>query len=1002
MMKKKLLKNVFCVIATLFSFAVFAQNTVSGVVTHNSVPIPGVNVVEKGTTKGAVTGFDGDYSINVAENATLVFSYVGFKTVEVKVNGQSTIDITLEEDIASLDEVIIVGYGTTTKKDQTGAVESVSAKDFNKGVQTNATELIQGRTAGVQVTTSSGEPGGGANIRIRGGATLRAGGNDPLYVVDGMLLSSSSPSAGGADIGFGSSSGKNPLNFINPNDIENISILKDASATAIYGARGANGVVIITTKKGKFGEPSISYNTTFGVGEIANSIDLLNGNQYRAALSSEGGATANDYGGNVDALDAISQTALATNHNLSILGGGEKSKYRYSVSAFDQEGVLEKSRLRNYSASMSNSYRFLKDDRLKLDVNLIASYTKDDRLPITNDADFNGNLIGAALFWNPTAPLRNSDGSFRQRQPGTFDNTGAAFSNNPLAILNLTNIQEESSRIVGNIAATYTIIDGLDYKFNFGVDRGESNNRSNTSRNLDIEGIFGRGIAANSNIITFSNLIEHTLSYKKQFSDNFNINALAGYGFQRFQARGYTAQGENIGLDPGNTNDFLNGFNEREISSFKDPTSDLESWFGRAVFNFHEKYSVTATFRADGSNKFGANNEWGYFPALAAAWRVDEEDFVPEFFDQLKVRASWGQSGNQNFPAGASLTRFLVGNDNDGSTTAQQATTANPNLQWEVNETINFGVDFAFLNNRLSGSIDIFKRDTDQLLFLADAIQPAPAGTRIWTNIDGVVVNEGLEITLFGDIINTEDWSFTLGGNFSFLRNELQDFEGGIPTGNIDGAGLTGNFSQFIVDGQPINSFFMPEFAGFNSDGLPQYLDSAGNLTTNASTEAESRFVGDPNPNLIVGLNASLAYKNFDVTVNMNGAFGHQLYNNTANTLFKGNLNNGRNILPGLVGNGEDVASTNAVSTRFLEDADFLRLNNLTFGYNFDEDRLPAYIKGLRIFATGQNLFVITDYSGFDPEVDTIKARDGVTSFGIDYQSFPRARTFAVGLNVSL
>lgn len=1001
-MKKKLLTHILYAMAILFSTTMFAQITVSGVVSHENVPIPGVNVVEKGTSKGTVTGFDGDYNITVSEGATLVFSYVGFKTVEVKVEGQTTINVSLEEDVAKLDEIIVVGYGTTTKKDQTGAVESVSSESFNKGVQSNATELIQGRTAGVQVTTASGEPGGGANIRIRGGATLRAGGNDPLYVVDGMLLNSTSPTAGAADIGFGSTSAKNPLNFINPNDIENISILKDASATAIYGARGANGVVIITTKKGQFGEPSISYNSTFGIGQVANTIDLLDGNQYRSALASEGGATANDYGGNVDAFDAITQSALASNHNLSILGGGEKSKYRYSVSAFDQEGVLQGSRLRNYSASMSNSYRFLKDDRLKLDVNLIASYTKDDRLPITNNADFEGNLIGAALFWNPTVPLRNSNGTFRQRQDGTFDGTGPAFSVNPLAMLNLTNIQEESSRIVGNIAATYRLADGLEYKFNFGVDRGESNNRSNSSRELDRQSVYQRGIAANSNIITYTNLVEHTLNYNKEFSENFSINALAGYGFQRFEARGFTAQGFNIGLDPGNANDFLGGFNEREISSFRDPVSDLESWFGRAVFSFYDKYSVTATFRADGSNKFGANNQWGYFPAIAGAWRIDQEDFAPDFFDQLKLRASWGQSGNQNFPAGASLTRFLIGNDNDGSTIAEQATTANPNLQWEVNETLNLGVDFAFLNNRLSGSVDIFRRSTSQLLFLADAIQPAPAGTRIWTNIDGDVVNNGVELTLFGDIVNTEDWSFTLGGNFSFLKNELQNFSGQIPTGNIDGAGLTGNFSQLIESGQPINSFYMPEFAGFDSEGVPQYFDANGNLTPNASTDAENRFVGDPNPDLIVGLNANVSYKNFDFSVNMNGAFGHQLYNNTANTLFKGNLNNGRNIPQDLVGNGEDVSAANAVSTRFLESGDFLRLNNLTLGYTFDQDRLPTYIKSLRLFVTGQNLFVITDYSGFDPEVDTIKARDGVTSFGIDYQSFPRARTFVVGLNVTL
>lgn len=999
-MKKKLLIQALSALAILFSTSMLAQTTVSGVVLDNAVPIPGVNVVEKGTTKGTVTGFDGEYSITVDDNATLVFTYFGFKTVEVKVDGQTTIDVSLEEDIASLDEVVVVGYGTTTKRDQTGAVESLNAESFNKGVQTNASELIQGRTAGVQVTTASGEPGAGANIRIRGGATLRAGGNDPLYIVDGMLINGDSSTGG--DIGFGSSAAANPLNFINPNDIENISILKDASATAIYGARGANGVIIITTKKGEFGKPKITFNSTFGVAQVANQINMLNGNQYRAALASEGGVLANDYGGNVNAFDAISQSAFASNNNLSIVGGTEKSQYRYSVSALDQEGVIQGSRFQNYSGSMSNTYRFLKDDRLKVDVNLIASYTKNDRPPITNDAGFEGDLIGAALFWNPTVPLRNADGSFRQRQAGTFDGTGPAFSLNPLAMLENTSIQDESSRIVGNIAATFRIIDGLEYKFNFGVDRGEFNNRSSSSRNFDLQGIFNRGVAANSNFLSYTNLVEHTLNFNKELSDNVNMKAVAGYGFQRFGARGFTAQGFNIALDPGNANDFLAGFNDREISSFRDPTADLESWFGRTEFDLYDKFSVTATFRADGSNKFGENNRWGYFSAFAGAWKIDQEDFAPEMFDQLKLRASWGQSGNQNFPAGASLTRFLIGNDNNGNTTVQQATTANPNLQWEVSETLNFGIDFALLDSRLSGSVDVFRRTTNNLLFLADAIQPAPAGTRIWQNIDGDVVNEGVELTLFGDIVNTEDWSFTLGGNFSFLRNDFRNFSGSIPTGNIDGPGLTGAFAQLIESGHPINSFYMPEFAGFDDAGIPQYFDADGNLTPNASTEAERRFVGDPNPNLIVGLNANVAYKNWDLGVNMNGAFGHQIYNNTANTLFKGNLNNGRNIPAGLVGNGEDVSSANAVSTRFLESGDFLRLNNLTFGYTLSENQLPDYIQGLRFFVTAQNLFVLTNYSGFDPEVDTIKAIDGVTSFGIDYQAFPRPKTIVLGLNVSL
>lgn len=998
-MRKMLLKHTFYIIAMLFSTVMLAQVTVTGVVSDQMGPLPGVNVLEKGAQNGTVTGFDGDYTLNVAENATLIFSYVGFKTQEVAVDGQTTIDVKLEEDAAKLDEVIVVGYGSTTKKDRTGAVETVSSEDFNKGVQTNATDLLQGRTPGIQITAAGGEPGGATDIRIRGAASLR-GDNNPLYVVDGMLIGGNT-SAGTGDVGFGSSSNKNPLNFINPSDIDSISILKDASATAIYGSRGANGVIIITTKKGKFGEPRVSYNAFFGVSEVANPLDILNGNQYSAALVSEGGSSGNNFGGNVNAFEAITRTALVSNHSLSFIGGDEKSKYRYSISALDQEGVVDKTGIQNYTASLSNSYRFLEDDKLKVDVNLIASYVKDKRQPITDNADFNGNLIGAALFWNPTLPLFNNDGTFRQ--PNNADTTGNTDNINPLAVLNYSDIEEETSRIVGNIAARYAITNDLEYKFNIGVDRAESNNRTSSSRLLDQEQIFERGIAVNANRTSFTYLIEHTLNYEKDFNDNFKLKALAGYAFQDITARGFQAIGENIAFDPGNENDNLAGFTERQISSFQDPRSLLESWFGRAIFDAFGKYTLTATFRADGSNKFGDNNKWGYFPAVAAAWKIHEEDFAPDFFDQLKLRASWGQSGNQNFPAGVADGRISVGTVATGDsveTTVNFPIAPNPDLQWEVNETLNLGVDFAIMNNKISGSIDVFRRDTDNLLILNQAVQPAPPGTFIWENIEGTTVNQGLEIGLFADIVNTEDWSFTVGGNLSFLSNELQDFDGQIDVGAIDGQGLTGAFAQRIESGQPVNSFYMPEFAGIDSNGNAQYFTADGGLTPNASTDAERRFLGDPNPNLLVGLNFNTRYKNWDLSANLNGAYGHQIFNNTALVLAKGNLNNGRNTLIENIGNGEEPGAA-AVSSRYLESGDFLRLNNLSLGYTFQENELPDFIKNLRLYVTGQNLFVITPYSGFDPEVNTNKSLNQIPSFGIDYLVYPRARTFSFGLSAT-
>jgi iron complex outermembrane receptor protein len=1000
-MRKILLKHVFYVVAMLFSTAMLAQVSVSGVVSDQMGPLPGVNVIEKGTSNGTVTGFDGDYTLEVSSGATIVFSYVGFKTQEIKVANQTTINVTLEEDTAKLDEVIVVGYGSTTKQDRTGAVETVSAEDFNKGVQTNATDLLQGRTAGIQITTSGGEPGGGTDVRIRGAASLR-GDNNPLYVVDGMLIGGD-PAAGSGELSFGSTPNKNPLNFINPSDIENISILKDASATAIYGARGANGVIIITTKKGKFGEPTVSYNAFFGAADVANPLDILSAGQYRNALASDGGNPDNDFGSNVDAFDAITRTALISNHSISFTGGDEKSKYRYSLSALDQEGVIEGTGIQNYTASLSNSYRFLKDDRLKVDANLIASYVRDNRETITENADFEGNLIGAALFWNPTMPLFNADGTYRQQLPGTFDDGGTPQSRNPLAVLDYTEIQEETSRIVGNLAARFDVTSDLEYKFNIGVDRAESNNRTSASRDLATLRNFERGEAINSNRTSFTYLIEHTLNYTKEFNENFKVNALAGYAFQEITGRGFQAIGQNISFDPGNENDNLGGFTERFVSSFEQPSELLESWFGRAIFDAYGKYTLTATFRADGSNKFGENNQWGYFPAFAAAWKIHEEDFAPDFFDQLKLRASWGQSGNQNFPAGASRGRITVGiqtTDEGVVTTVNEPTAPNPDLKWEVNETVNVGVDFAFMDNKISGSIDYFRRDTQDLLLLQQPIQPAPPGTFIWDNIDGNTINTGVEIGVFADIVDTEDWSFTFGGNISFLQNELENFDGFVDIGPINGPGLTGAFAQRVVSGQPVNAFYMPEFAGFDADGIPQYFTADGGLTSNASTEAERRYLGDPNPNILIGLNFNVGYKNWDLAANLNGAYGHQIFNNTALVLNKNNLTINRNTLNDNIGNGE-TPGAGAVSSRYLESGDFLRLNNLSLGYTFENDKLPEFIKNLRLYATGQNLFVITPYSGFDPEVNSGGSLNNIPSFGLDYLVYPRARTFTVGLSAT-
>jgi len=996
-MKIKLLKQLMFLSIMLLSSVIFAQS-VSGTVTGDDGPLPGVNIIVKGTQNGVSTDFDGNYSIDdVGSDAVLEFSFIGFVSQDIAVNGQTVINVQLLADAEALDEVVVIGYGTTTKKDATGSVESIRTEDFNRGVAIAPQQLLQGRIAGVNVTSNSGEPGGGTNIRVRGTASVRAGSN-PLIVIDGVPLDGRDISPGSGGSSLGSTGARNPLNFINSEDIESISVLKDASATAIYGSRGANGVILITTKRGFNGAPTVGYSTSFSTSSVSNQIDVLNGDQYRSALSSEGGALANDFGDNVDAFDAITRTGTVQTHNLSISGGGDRSTYRVGLGYLDEKGVIENSGLKKYTSSLKSTFKFFKDDRLKIDVNVLYSFLQDERAPITDNAGFEGSLIGTALFWNPTLSLFNSDGTLRQGN----DNDGIpAATINPLALLAHTTDNTETSRIVGSVGATFKITDNLNYKFNFGVDRSEATRRASFSRDLDVQGIWQTGRADINSIFLFSKIFEHTLNFNKDINDNFNLDALVGYSYQSFEANGHNVTGTGIDIDPGNSTDFLAGFANQTIGSFRDPTNELQSYFGRANLSFYNKYLFTVTFRADGSSKFGENNQYGYFPSAAFAWKLAEEDFIPDFFDDLKLRLGWGITGNQEFPAGSAQERFAIGSSN-GQTTATLVNVPNPDLQWETSSTFNVGIDYAFFNNRLYGAIDYFNKDTEDLLFQQDAIQPAPA-TKFWINLPGNVRNSGVEFSIAGKVIEKDGLSLDLGFNISFIDNELTNFpfdDDQFQTGNIDGPGLSSPRAQRLADNQPLFVYKLAIWQGFDTNGNPIYSDGNGGSTTDANLHSE--FVGDPNPDIILGFNANFRFMNWDLTANLNGAYGADIYNNTLNgTLIKSNLNNGRNITPNLVGNGETVATVNAISTRYLESGDYLRLSNLTVGYNFTDDILPDWIANLRLYATGQNLFVITPYSGFDPEVNTNKEADGIPSFGIEYQPYPKSRIFTFGLNVT-
>lgn len=1000
-MKNSLLKGLFLFCA-LLSYGMVQAQTVSGTVSDANGPLPGANVLVKGTTNGTQTDFDGNYTLsNVPSNAVLVFSYIGFKTLEVSVAGQTTVNVTLEEDAQALEEVVLVGYGSVRKKDATGAVASVKAEDFNKGVTTSPDQLLQGRVAGVQITQSSGEPGAAANIRVRGTSSIRAG-NDPLIVVDGVPLSGGAVTPGSG--AFGGTSSTNPLNFINSADIESIDVLKDASATAIYGSRGANGVILITTKSGRSGKPQITYSSSYSFGNISERLDLIDSDDF-GALATQAGNAAADEGARLDPFNNILQTAFTQTQDVSIAGGSETGNYRFAIGYLDQEGIIKNTGQEKYTATLNLGQNAF-NDRVKFTINTIASFIRDERAAVGDFASAEGDLISSALKWNPTRALRNPDGSFVQPS----DN-----QRNPLALIDFYRDFTETTRVFTNLGARVKIIEGLTFQTNVAVDHAKADRRIGISKDLNTNETLGRGRADILTQTSSNILFENTLTWDKEFSENYRLNLIGGYSYQLFETRGTFSTARDFTISDPMTMikniGFAQTFNPNEQGSFTDPKNELQSFFGRANATFFDKYLLTATLRADGSSRFGSDEQYGYFPSVGAAWQLHKEEWLPlpDYVSELKLRVGWGLTGNQEFPSGAAQNQFGPTDDGTG---VQQVNVGNPKLQWEETEQFNLGLDFGFLNDRFTASIDYYYKETSDVLFRLPAIQPAP-DVFFWQNFEDVTIrNQGVDITLHGDIIDTGDFKFSLDYNMSFLVNEINgvasQFPLGIPTGAITGQSLSGQTGQLLFDDHALFSFYLPIFEGYDSTGNPIFRDVNNDGVINPNFDgpggtSDRAFVGDPNPDFTVGIQANLSYKKWDLSAFLNGAYGAEIFDNTSAQLFtKGAIARGENTSTKNITSAAANNEGPILSTKDLKSGDFLRLNNLTLGYTFGSDQLKqSWINSLRLTVTGQNLFVITPYDGFDPEVNVNKSVDGVPSFGIDSTAFPRATSVVFGLTAN-
>lgn len=949
----------------------------------------GCSIVEKGTTNGVLSDVDGNFSIDVKDqNAVLIFDFIGYAQQEVVVGSQSNLNIQLVQEVNQLDDIVVLGYGTQKKSDVTGSVGTLKSEDFNKGVVANPGQLLQGKIAGVNVTSVSGEPGASQDVVIRGVGSLRSG-TTPLYVIDGFVLDNSSN-------GFAS----NPLNFINPQDIESINVLKDASATAIYGARAANGVIVITTKKGKEGKSEVNLSVSTATSTLANKIDVFSAADFRKNVVSAGG-TLFDAGGNTDWQDELTRTARSTATNLSMSGAAsEKFSYFASLGLDNQEGILNNSNLKRYSGRLNLNQTAL-NGKLKIAYNFIGAQTENSRPDGTS-------IVTDMLRLNPTIPARTNG------EPTLLDDILS-----PIARQELYSDDAVNSRLIANISPSLELYKGLTYKLNLGVDFSSTERAIQTLPYALLEGLdlgsLNSIYAKNSN-----NLIENTLNYVFT-KDKHSMNFLAGHSFQKFFDN--QTSFERTGF----ANNDIEPRYQDQLSTTEQPTvvntyatkNELQSFFGRVNYGFADKYMLTATFRADGSSKFGANNKYGYFPSFAAGWNITNEDFMSgSTFTNLKLRASWGQTGNQEIPSKITQANFNDSRaDNDTYPLDPNASTlddypygtiytrlANPNIQWEVSTQSNIGLDFGLFSNKLTGTLDLFNKASSNILLEAvpaDPIQPTPT---FWTNIPNMEIrNSGLELALDFQNGSQNGFYYNIGGNVTFINNKVVDSPYAVlTTGAAQGAGQTGATINGYINGEAIGSYFMKEFIGIGDDGLNLFKDQNGDGQV---IENDRIVVGSALPSTLYAFYTNFGCKNFDLSLNFNGVSGNKIYNHTAMSIFnKGNLASSFNTTDFAVQYPEEaITNSNEVSTRYLEDGSYLRMNNATLAYKLSPQKLgiDKWVNNIRFSVTGQNLFVITNYTGYDPEINSGSSIGGVQTFGIDRFTYPKPRTFLLGLNVT-
>lgn len=967
----------------------FAQLTVTGNAQSTSgEPLIGVNVVEKGTTNGTVTDLDGNYTLRVAKGKTLVFSYIGFLSQEVVVNG-AKVNVTLKEDTETLDEVVVIGYGSMARKDVTSSITTVKADQLNVGVFSDAASMLQGKVAGLTITTT-GDPNGSPSITLRGSSSLRTGqAMQPYYVIDGIP---------GVDI-----------SIVAPDDIESIDVLRDATATAIYGSKAANGVIIINTKKGKHGaeRTNVSYSGYVAFDNILNTLDMASADDLRAYAEATGATLANDMGANTNWQDEVLRTAISTNHNLSINGGAGKTTYMASINYQDREGVITGSSMDRLNVRSLVTTKVLKD-RLELSAGVNARYGKAIGVPMNNEG---ASVLDAMNYFSPMLPVRNEDGSWT---------AGSGSKNyNPLSLIyeNTSETMYKNTQLLGK--ASLEIIEGLKWNVNYSFTNNQSTYSAYDSHNTQLEGISAyNGRATRNTYFGHEHIFETFGNYDTTINDIHKLSVMAGYSWEEKMSN------DGFGLTVHDFYDDVLKWNQLTYASTIDGIPAVQSgtketirnisFYGRASYSFNSKYMIQATVRRDGSSVFGKNNQWGTFPSVSVAWNITEENFMKNqnLFDNLKFRLGYGVSGNAlGFGAYTAIATYGASGffDYNGKQWRTLAATknANPDLKWETTGMFNVGLDYGLLNGRLNGTIEFYNKKTKDLIW------NYPVSTNLYPFGDiaanvGEITNQGIEISINAVPVQTKNFTWNTTVTLSHNKNTVNrlsndKFEVGVFTqGDPMVAGVSSEgYTQRIIEGEPLGTFFTYEFAGFNDAGKATYYvrDENTGERTGETTEQpgykDRTITGCAQPKLNFGWNNTFNYKNWNATVFFTGVFGNDIYNGTrANYMSPEMLAGGKNVLKEFLDN--PTTSASLPSDRFIENGSYLRLSTLSLGYTFKN--FNGWLQNLQLYVTCNNLFTITGYKGLDPEVNM-----GGIDPGIDYRwsVYPHTRTTMVGVKIN-